>query len=690
MIRYKLDGEFLDQFDKEDFAVTKQISKIGEINLRHGDFSTSFKVPLTTNNTRILRYTTQLNNASNTNNFDKYEGTLESANGVIISRGYYQVTGFSPTSREASIRFFGGNTEWFDLLKDRYINENAQGYNLSDFQVGYNADRVVESWDETFPYFFFLLDNGKNSLDPINAPGVGGAGETSNINQYGISYFEHRVFKKIFDSVGITLTGNLFNSPNYYKGLIAAKSSAENILTNEGSQKLYRTSVNSKALDNLGVDPTAFVNLNFNIGEPNSEWSGNVFTASTDILNLEFVSQLTVEGNNITNVQIKIVKNGVEFIDTLTVTNGTNFYDYVYTNTAVPGDVFEFSYGAVYSVAGGFANVIGNQFSGFQIGDNRPLLNGDNTLPRIKQTDFIKEIMVRYGIVSQYDSRTKTLQLDRFDTIELNIPNAPDWTNKIDLSKDINVDYTKILSNYAKKSQFEFDNDDDNDLQLRAESFSGTRENLGTGTIDVENDFLDDVSTIYTSIYAPTASEGGFRVIGVADPFNKVYVPKIPYFKLASATEYEDNDVKPRLLYCAGKVPLSAFNSEGLTSVDIDSSVGQQTEIGYAYFAKIRQTEAGSEELNNILGSLMFSNNRNQFLQGNGLLDENYGLYKRILNNPYYVSLYMNLSSLDIQQVDFLTPIYLSYKYDSGYYYIDSIDQFKGDGTTTKVNLVKI
>ena len=118
--------------------------------------------------------------------------------------------------------------------------------------------------------------------------------------------------------------------------------------------------------------------------------------------------------------------------------------------------------------------------------------------------------------------------------------------------------------------------------------------------------------------------------------------------------------------------------------------VGQQTEIGYAYFAKTRQTEAGSEELNNILGSLMFSNNRNQFLQGNGLLDENYGLYKRILNNPYYVSLYMNLSSLDVQQADFLTPIYLSYKYDSGYYYIDSIDQFKGDGTTTKVNLVKI
>ena len=262
------------------------------------------------------------------------------------------------------------------------------------------------------------------------------------------------------------------------------------------------------------------------------------------------------------------------------------------------------------------------------------------------------------------------------------------WTNRIDLSKNIDVDYTKILSNYARKSEFAYQDDSENDQQLSLIK-TAIIDNLGTGAIDIDNDFLDDVDTIFTSVFAPTASKGAFRVIGVADPFDKVYVPYIPYSVQVSSSDFEPNEVKPRLLYCAGKVPVSAFNSVGLTELSIEFST-PQTEIGYAYFAKIRQTEAGSEELNNILGSLMFSNNRNQFLQGNGLLDENYGLYKRILNNPYYVSLYMNLSSLDVQQADFLTPIYLSYKYDSGYYYIDSIDQFKGDGTTTKVNLVKI
>ena len=41
MIKYKIEGQYLDQFQDEEFAVTKAISKIGEIDLRHGDFSTT-------------------------------------------------------------------------------------------------------------------------------------------------------------------------------------------------------------------------------------------------------------------------------------------------------------------------------------------------------------------------------------------------------------------------------------------------------------------------------------------------------------------------------------------------------------------------------------------------------------------------------------------------------------------------
>ena len=71
---------------------------------------------------------------------------------------------------------------------------------------------------------------------------------------------------------------------------------------------------------------------------------------------------------------------------------------------------------------------------------------------------------------------------------------------------------------------------------------------------------------------------------------------------------------------------------------------------------------------------------------GTTLLQNNYGLYISILNNPIHLSINLNLKPLDIQQLDFMKPIWLI----DSYYYINNVSQYKGDGTTTKVELVKI
>jgi hypothetical protein len=75
---------------------------------------------------------------------------------------------------------------------------------------------------------------------------------------------------------------------------------------------------------------------------------------------------------------------------------------------------------------------------------------------------------------------------------------------------------------------------------------------------------------------------------------------------------------------------------------------------------------------------------------GNTLLDKYYSLQSRILNNPIFLSINLNLKDIDIEKIDFLTPIWLETQLDSGYYYINEISQYKGDGSTTRVNLVKI
>lgn len=75
---------------------------------------------------------------------------------------------------------------------------------------------------------------------------------------------------------------------------------------------------------------------------------------------------------------------------------------------------------------------------------------------------------------------------------------------------------------------------------------------------------------------------------------------------------------------------------------------------------------------------------------GDTLLDKSFSLYKKILDNPIYIPIYMNINNLDVQNYDPLTPVWLDLGVDSGYYYWEEISQYKSDGNTTKCPFVKI
>ena len=221
---------------------------------------------------------------------------------------------------------------------------------------------------------------------------------------------------------------------------------------------------------------------------------------------------------NYGDIQVRVRKNGAaDDIRTLTVSSGYpksvsgsgfgsvpsgealafNYDEEVYSfGSVLQGDTFSFEVTNINNFApptDGFYFTQGGIF-GISAYLNAGLTNAINeydislVIPRIKQTDFIKDIMIRYGVVSQYDIKTKTLTLNKFEDIDNNRVNAPDWTNKIDLSKQINVDFTKILSGYAKRSLFEYVNDSNNDSQIAAFN-TVLPYNLGTGVINIDNDF---------------------------------------------------------------------------------------------------------------------------------------------------------------------------------------------------------
>jgi hypothetical protein len=700
MIKYKIEGQYLDQFQDEQFAVTKAISKIGEIDLRHGDFSTTFKVPLTAKNVEILRYTPELNNRSNLDNFKRYNGQLVEDD-AVISDGYYQVTGFNPTKKEASIKFLGGNSDWFDLLKDRYINIPIDSYNLDSLKHKFNFSNVTNSFNNTDNYVYFPFDNVKNNVE-----GKGKGNVTVDVFNVGV--YSNTILNKIFNSVDIKLNGTFFNDAVYPSEIVPAIKTLEDF--KEGDYQLGFSTTGGTQ-----IQKGAYTPINFNSGNQDPQWNGSVFTSDSDADSIRFrlsfkASRGTTYGNNYGDLQLRVQQNGGT-IDNRVLLIRNDFliggvfsveYDIVdiTVNNISQGDTFSFEVSNVNATTppgvGFWSTEQGVNFNNAYL--NFDLTNAINkydihtVLPKIKQSDFIKDIMFRYGVVSQYDVKTRTLTLDKFEGIDTNRILAPDWTNKIDLSKDVDVDYTKIIGSYAQNSALTYKDDSDNDTDLSI--FKNLIPNgLGSGIINIDNDFIEKDKVIYTSCFSATSQ----RITGASD----FYLPFMPIWEVSGedsgTIQYEQKEIKPRVLLYAGNTPVIDINktNENTVSIIDDNSQTQDfTSIGYAYFSKVdaERLDLNNDNLNKIKSTLNFDNyelTSNNFT-GETIIERNYNLYQKILNDPIYVSLYMNLTALDVQQVDFITPIYLEYQYDSGYYYIDSIEQYKGDGTTTKINLVKI
>jgi len=222
MIKMIVRGQQLDLFKEEVFALSKAVSKLGEFDLRHGDVSVNFSVPATAKNVSVFGNLFNLNNFNKTA-FNRFDGVLKEGESVL-STGYFQVLSINPSLAKIELRFYGGNTDWFDLINKRDINgtylnteigTNKKTYSLQNLNHTFDASTVRDSHDNDDGYFYFPVDNGNNSDKNNN---------TIDITDFQLGIFQHTIVKNIFDSIGIKLKGTLLNDPLYYNTLINSPS----------------------------------------------------------------------------------------------------------------------------------------------------------------------------------------------------------------------------------------------------------------------------------------------------------------------------------------------------------------------------------------------------------------------------------------------------------------------------------
>jgi hypothetical protein len=182
-------------------------------------------------------------------------------------------------------------------------------------------------------------------------------------------------------------------------------------------------------------------------------------------------------------------------------------------------------------------------------------------------------------------------------------------------------------------------------------------------------------------------------------------LPYVPLFEFNEEVPPQGSEAvhkellpKPRILLDAGNINITEISrTESSIWLKDFNEVGNGTEItsvGYFYFAKtfIDETEtvAPSDILNKNIDTLAFNNPIGANFYGVDLITRNYSLLGKILNNSYYLPLYMNIKPSEIANFDFEIPIYLEGGVDAGYFYVDEFYQYQGNGKSTLVNFVKI
>ena len=622
MVELIVSNQSLDLYPKEVISLTLAINDMASIESREGNYSNKFTIPSTSNNNAILGYPNELNFVTGFKPTKSRDARI-AIDGLDVQRGFIQVEQFNQNNKEFSVSFFSGNTDWLDDISDKQLSD----IELSRYDHVYNSTNVAASFTNTEGYIYPFINYGRyNSKSSNNAELV----------NWMPAMYTHTLIREMFADIGWKVGGNLFQDPVFLKHILPF-SLKELTLTEDVVDGL---SLSSKLT--VGYVYSSGVPIIFDTIEDNSNGYGNY-----DVLTGVYTATSTFS----TKVQAYVAKSpsgtfSIRVNGLPVITGNTGVRAIVINNlTLTPGDTID----VVTNSAG--SNV--TTATSLYITANDNIVEGMNmpmssTLPDMSQEDLLQTVFNQFGAVFTSDNISKTVFINKFEKVKDNIINAIDWSDKLDLSRDIEVDYTELVSDYSKVNILGYkENVDSNikrDWTIDVNPFGGN------GSFTIDNDFLSKEDEIFESEFVSSDMVACFD-----DRVTLMLVPR--YTDGAVSENRPDVDPKPRCSIVVPNISVDDLFAGAETSIDIVGSTGTTnvTELPYTYFNTI---PTGIDDIDSINQSLSFGDNLTPKGQKN-LIETYYQDFIAILNNPRRITAYFLLNERDINNLDFLMPIYL-------------------------------
>jgi len=589
MLRLTLAGNEIELYENEPVNLSYQFSDIQDINASSSSFSQTFRVPLTKKNQDYFGAVNEFGLITTWDPKVKVDAEL-TYNTIPVMRGFAQVKAVYVQKgkyADVEIAVFGETANLSRDIGDAMLTD----LDLSAYDHDLNATKLEDSWAGNLfsgVIKYGIPDKGQNWTSQ-------NIWSTSNPLEHGdfTPYFQvAKLFEEIMTEAGYTYDSNFFTrfTDLYLTLYNGSLTPASNVV--QGAN-LMLVGLQSN-LTGLTAHPnytsiTSWSESTPFFDEGDRFTSGTTFTAPYRAFYRFRINVYGRMSHSSNSVSMRLSKNGSELFEFIDDMGSPEFND-VQHNFLSPefildeNDTVEFQYfvdNSSHPLTLDGNGEISNLTTWWQVPYISNVTSGNinitGNLPEMKQIDFVSGLQKMFNLVFIPDrNNAKHLEIEPFNDYMASGA-SKDWTNKIDLSKDITLAPTTDLQ--ARQYDWTHTNGKDlvNDLVFKNASRVYGRYRVD----DPVNDFASGTKEIKT-------------------PFAPHVVSRIPstgyaVHRMLIDTNQEEKTIRkplPRLAFWNGLVP-GAFRYQN------DTNTASVIASSYPAFSQYSELNAsvGDEDL---------------------------------------------------------------------------------------------
>lgn len=724
-----------------DFAITKRAVSFFNSKIQ-GDFSINFEVANNSINRQVLGYDgpQMLNQVA----FTRQPFTLM-RNGNPFSKGYIVIQ--TDTGPTLTCYFISGNSNWINLLQGLITELDYSGVtNAVNYITQLTSTNIQALRSATSGIIFPMVDwcydlrKGDNSWFADDLLDVSGDATHTFLEWYPCFYL-HSLVSEIMKQNGLKISGSVLDN-KIYQTMVLTPVNGE-----IKRKQIYKiTTGYGTAQSNATGSEVQYTNLT-EAADPYELLSSGTFTMPQSAkVNITLnVTQFSAAGA--TQALIRLKKNGVTqttlTADTAAVDNPST----VFEASGVTGDIFQVFFVRV----GGAGSVTVTLNLKFDIPTTitfNDYIDPANFLPALTSLEIIKFIINYFGCSVYFDEYSNTLSVNQIEKFKAE--DAADWSEYLDMSAPIKTVYTidGAANNYMRLAVSE---DTEIKSYNKANTIKYGEGNIQTGNtlkdkadilkipfaasefgLSENESWLSNIPLIKLSdggdpiLFISTSDDGtgqallqwdtdidslitgqvcrivddsrgdlgmwvceGSAMLGPGQAEAAFYG-----FNYSGATstgriyvqQFEVNQIQPRILIVKPSTEIGDFgvDVEYLLHSPIGSTTGY-TSTAFAYFAR----PSIGEPIDSDTGNLAFDNPDLDGYTRPTQKQLSFGKISNMIGNPAH-NVQMLLPESVYHAWQFAGFITLKTKDLTGYFWVDSINQYRDGDTKVEVKLLML